>query len=108
QFLVYGGDSGGLGIARAVEWLALLLVHLQRALVRTVHAGDDLDQGRFAGAVLANQRVNLARQHVKAYTGERLDAWEAPADVRQFKDWLHRLLTYSAPSSAVTSRSNRA
>src|SRR6185503_1037008 len=35
--------------------------HFHAALVRGVHAAEDAHQRRFAGAVLANESVNLAR-----------------------------------------------
>ena len=50
---------GGLGIGHA-HWLAVP-EHL--TLVGVQHAVDDLDQGTLAGAVLAQERVDLARGH---------------------------------------------
>ena len=45
-----------------------------------MHAGDDLDQRRFAGAVLAEQRMDLARAHVEVDVLERSDAGERLGD----------------------------
>ena len=59
DLLVDGADPGGLRVAGLGEGDRLAQVaHL--AAVRPVHAGDDLDQRRLAGAVLADQRVHLA------------------------------------------------
>ena len=41
------------------------------ALIGPVHAAEDADQCRFAGAVLAHQRVDFARQHVEIDVIER-------------------------------------
>ena len=49
---------------------------VDRAGVRLVDAGHDLDQRRFAGAVLAEQRMHLAGPHVEADVGERAHARE--------------------------------
>ena len=44
--------------------------------VRAVHAGQDLDQGRLAGTVLAQQRVHLAGPDVEIDIVERQRAGE--------------------------------
>ena len=44
--------------------------------VGLVHAGYNLDQGRLAGAVFAEQRVHLARAHIERDAAERPDAGE--------------------------------
>ena len=45
-----------------------------RADVRLVDPGHDLDQGRFAGAVLSEQRMDFARTHVERHARERAHA----------------------------------
>ena len=45
--------------------------------IGAVHAGEDLDQRRLAGAVLAEQRVHLAGAHVEVDRVERERAGEA-------------------------------
>jgi hypothetical protein len=49
---------------------------LELALVRAVEARQDLDQRRLAGAVLAQQAVDLACPDLKVDGAERLDAAE--------------------------------
>src|SRR6202453_4823330 len=45
------------------------------------HARYDFDQRRFAGAVLAEQRVDLASRHRKRYVVERADARERVLEI---------------------------
>ena len=47
------------------------------ALIRRVGARNDLDQGGFAGAVLAEQPVNFSRPDLQADAAQRLHAGEA-------------------------------
>ena len=45
-------------------------------LVGRVEAGEDLDERRLAGAVLAEKPVNLSRHHVEAHVAQRAGAAE--------------------------------
>ena len=47
-----------------------------RASVEAVDAAEDLDERRLAGAVLPEQRMNLARPHLKADAAQRPHAAE--------------------------------
>ena len=58
------------------------------ALVRGVDAGEDLHQGALAGAVLADQSVDLARQQVEIDAVERGRAAEALGDAAEREDRL--------------------
>ncbi|RAO08803.1 hypothetical protein LUPAC07_05551 [Micromonospora noduli] len=81
--LVHDTDAGPLGVLRVAQLhraqLAVGSGQPQLPAVRSVHPGQDLDQGALAGAVLAEQRVHAAsgqcqRRLVQgAYPGERLD-----------------------------------
>ena len=51
-----------------------------------MHAGDDLDQRRFAGAVLAEQGVNFAGMKRKRDVVERLRGVEALGDAANIQD----------------------
>jgi hypothetical protein len=42
-----------------------------------MHAGQDLDEGRFAGAVVSEQAEHLARVELKRTVGEHLRTREA-------------------------------
>ena len=82
QFLVNEGDArtqrfgdGERGMRGAVD--------LDRALVGLDHAAQDLHQRRLAGAVLADQRENLAALHAQADTRKGADAGIGLADVDQ-------------------------
>ena len=56
------------------------------ATVRLVDSGDDLDEGRLAGAVLAEERVHLARIERQRNVLERLRRAEALGDVPHLED----------------------
>ena len=78
QLLVDGGDArrwASRGVAKFTAWP----LTADFAVVGLVDAGDDLDQGRFAGAVLAEQRMHLAGPHVERDILENLDAGEGLA-----------------------------
>ncbi len=56
------------------------------ALVGLVHAGENLDERRLAGPVLAEQAVHLAGPDVEVDPVERDDAREALDDVRHAEE----------------------
>ncbi len=67
-------------------------VHLRRhaanadfALVAGMHSGEDLDQRRLAGAVLAHHRMHLAGGDREVRVDQRADAGEVLGDVPHFK-----------------------
>ena len=60
KLLVHGGDAVYLGVVGIGERPAEC-THGERAAVRAQHTGDDLDERRLAGPVLAEQGVYLAR-----------------------------------------------
>ena len=73
--LMDDADAGRDRIARTLEADGRA-VEPQLALVGAIDAGDDLDQRRFAGAVLAEQRVDRAAAHRQRYVLQRLHAGE--------------------------------
>ena len=60
RFLVDGGDAGRPGLARRGEAALTPPTHEISPSSGVIDAGQDLDQSRFAGAVLADQRRHLA------------------------------------------------
>ena len=56
------------------------------ALVGLDDPGQDLDERRLAGAVLADERVNGAGPDREAHLGDRLDAAVAPRDAAQLHE----------------------
>jgi hypothetical protein len=46
----------------------------QRAGIGSFGAGQDLEQGRLAGTVLADQRMHLSSAHVERHAAQRMDA----------------------------------
>ena len=73
--------------------------HLDRALVGGLGAGDHLDQGGLARAVLADQRVHLPGTDVEVDTAQRLDAAVALADAGQAQE--HLGFGHGFPTSGV-------
>src|SRR5215472_10811602 len=62
--------ASGTRSARRVE-VHLLALDEQPALVLLLHAGEDLDQARLAGAVVAEDARDLVRVDVHAHVAER-------------------------------------
>jgi hypothetical protein len=79
RLLVGGGDPERVGVARVVE-AALLAVDQDLALIGRDDAGQDLDQGRLAGAVLTEHSEHLARAQIEVDTPQCVHAAEPPAD----------------------------
>ena len=73
------GDPELLGGVGRMD-LDRLPVELDGAARRAVHPGEDLGEGRLAGPVLAEQRVNLAAVEVEIDVGQHLDAGEGLRD----------------------------
>ena len=80
EVLVDGRDAVVERLPRRAE-VHLLAVDLQRALVVRVQAGDDLDQGRLAGAVVAEHAGDLAGVDRQVDALERPDGAVDLADV---------------------------
>ncbi|MEZ5258976.1 MAG: hypothetical protein R2705_19440 [Ilumatobacteraceae bacterium] len=72
EVLVHEADAGRAG-RRAIAQRQRLAGHprLLIALVGLVVAGEDLDQRRFPGSVLADEGVDLARGDVERHVAER-------------------------------------
>src|SRR6185437_3905132 len=84
QLLIDGGDAGAPRVVGAGE-TGLEAVDEDGALVGLHDAGHDLDERRFAGAVLAHQCVNLAGMYVVGDATQRPDAGKALLDVAHFQ-----------------------
>src|SRR5262249_28746715 len=61
-----------------------------RARIGRMEPGQDLDEGRFARAVLPEQTVHLAASDLQADPVERLHAAETLRQVGEAQDWPHR------------------
>ena len=53
---------------------------------RALFSGDDLDQRRLAGAVVAEERHHLAGGHGEGHSAQRLDRAEALADLGELEE----------------------
>ena len=80
QLLEDRGDAAALGVVRVRE-AHDLAVQADGAGVGLVDAGDDLDQRRLAGAVLAEQRMHLAGADVEADPVQRAHAGKRLGDL---------------------------
>lgn len=96
EVLVHHADAAGDGVGRAVEG-DLGAVDGDGALVRLLHAVQDLHQGRLAGTVLADEGVDgaLADGDADVVVGD--DAGEPLGDAVQFYGGglLDALMTHS-------------
>jgi len=95
-------DPGGAGIHGLVKMdRPALELHLA-GRGRKV-AGDDLDQGRFAGAVIAHEADDLARLEVEIDPRQRLDGAEMLRDAVELEQG-HSQTSRSAASDRVRPR----
>lgn len=92
QLLVDDADTGGLGIARGVEADGLAVEQdLAGEAAVGVDAGEDFDQGGFAGAVFADEGVDFAGANIegdaveRTHTGEFLD--DVPGFEKRRRGW---------------------
>ena len=94
DLLVDGGNAGlhcGLGRARR----DLFAAQADDTGIAREHAGDDLDQRRFAGAVLAEQRMDLAgakREVDLLQRAHRTEALADPAHLQQGRSRIKAVL----------------
>ncbi|MNL00279.1 hypothetical protein D3C87_1207070 [compost metagenome] len=86
-FLMDDTDAAGNGFARVAE-AHFLPIDKDLAAALMVDAGNDLDQRRFAGAVLTQQRVDRSRLQRKIDALERPNAGKHFFDVTRLKNRL--------------------
>ena len=82
QVLVDDLDPRGAGIERPVE-AVFEAIEADRAMGRMEVAGDDLDECRLAGPVVAHKAHDFARRDRQVDTGQSPDGAEILADVGQ-------------------------
>jgi len=90
QLLVDARDARRSRFVRVVEGLQLAF-DIDLALIRLVHAGEHLDQGRFARAVLADQAQDLSGLDRQLHLVERLDSGKYLCAIFQF----HNIFAHS-------------
>src|SRR5438105_12465037 len=89
QLLIDGGDAQLVGTA----WIVLLdrlPGDLEASRVGLVSPGDDLDEGRLAGAVLAYERVHFTGLQLERNALQGLNAGKRLADLCEFEESAHR------------------
>ena len=79
ELLVDGDDAQRLGVVRACG-RDLAPVEGDRASIRRLGAGQDLQERGLAGPVLAQERHHLARADLEGHVGQRLHAGKALGD----------------------------
>ena len=82
RLLVHHGDAQGTRLRRPVEHDGRT-IEAQRARVRLMDAGEDLDQGALAGTVLTDERPDLAGHQHQRDVVERLGGREPLGDTHQ-------------------------
>ena len=87
QFLMHHADAVPQRIAGGME-MHRLAVEQHLAIEAGMDAGDDLHQGRFAGAVLADECVDLAAAQGEIHTSKRFDTAEGLRDVGHFQPYI--------------------
>jgi hypothetical protein len=97
ELLVDRGHARRLRVARPME-RDRLAVDLHRAVVVVEHAREHVDEGRLAGAVLAEQRVHLAVAQLEVDAAQRVHAAEALGDPAHAEQW--RALAHGRLSSS--------
>ena len=90
EFLEDDGHAQLTGLARGEHRVSRAVDHHLPGLGLVV-AGDDLDEGRLAGSVLAQEREHGAASGVEVHPMEDLDATEGLADLASLKLEGHRL-----------------
>ena len=98
QLLVHHADARRQRLARRAE-MHRPAVDRHAAVVLAVQAGDDLHQGRFAGAVLAHQAVDLAPAQHEVDVAQGRDAAERFGDAAQ-RGVFERAAAAIVPSTA--------
>ena len=106
DLLVHGADPRGLRLRGPGE-RALLAVDDDLPGVDRVHAGERLDQGGLAGAVLAHQGVHLAGEQPEVDAVQRLDAGERDGDPRHRDDGAAPAVVTACRRSSSTFRPSR-
>ena len=72
--------------SRGLAKIDLLAVHQHRAGRRLVHAREDLDERRLAGAVVAEQAEDFARVDLQRDVVQDVDRAEGLVDVAELED----------------------
>jgi hypothetical protein len=101
QLLEDARDAGSDRFLRVQE-AALAAFEHDAALVGLHHAGHDLDQGRLAGAVLAEQGVDVPGRAGEARTLERVNSAVALGDLLQAQDRFQARTVVSCSSRPST------
>src|SRR5712692_2767355 len=111
QLLMHHRDSRILGLVNALE-AADGAVDMDVTLVSPewIDAAEDVHERRLAGAVLAHQRVNLARLQIERHAIERQNAGKALGDLAHLEQgprhWLRSVIDFQRragvpPAAAV-------
>ena len=85
EFLVDDRDASAFGVLNARETNRRAL-DPDLAVIVDMHAGEDLHQGRFAGAVLPHKRVDFAAPQVEVDVAKRRHSGKGFGYAFRFKD----------------------
>ncbi len=90
RLLIDAGDTEAMGFSGR-EGRDPVAADLDGAFIGLMSAGDDLDQCRFAGAVLAQQRMHLSGPQVERNAFERPDGPEGLGHGSQLEQTTHQV-----------------
>ena len=97
---MHGGDALAHRALRIMK-VDRLAVEDDSALVSLVDAAEDLDQGRFAGAVFADDGVDLPRPHGDGDLPQGMGAAERLGDITQLEEILRCLRVHEGALTPV-------
>ena len=108
KFLMHDADAGAVGVGRGSRAIGLA-VKDDLALVGRIDAGEQIDERRLAGSVLAEQHVPFAACDLQGNAAQRDHAGEALADRLHGQDRIiHRTLSGSPKRTTVRKTKARA
>ena len=92
QLLIHAGDACLTGLNRISED-DLLAVDKNVSLLRSVYAGQHLDQGGLTGAILADQTVDLTGSDANGHIFQCNDTRKTFGNIFQFNDIFAHVIT---------------
>ena len=96
QFLMNNCDTVCLSVSYSADF-SLFPLYINLALFSNINAAEHFNQGRFAGSVLAKQRMNLSGPKLKADILQCLNAREGFTNMLHFQQILFAHPTFHLP-----------
>jgi hypothetical protein len=97
---MHGGDALAYRALRIMK-VDRLAIEDDSALVSLVDTAEDLDQGRFAGAIFADDGVDLPRPHSDGDLPQGMGTAERLGDITQLEEIVRRLRVHEGGLTPV-------